>query len=161
MHVVIHVNGYYDWEPVPDGVTVTEADISSLRVKPAHNGGYLMRVSKKADTHTEITLDEGHVISRIWLIRHEQGLVLNRAQGLSTFVSVHHMPHHAHRSWVKSVEIEHDTGPNEALFRSKLEALAAEFGYDFDEMMAAYMTPTTTAQHVTHMSKHFGIKESV
>jgi hypothetical protein len=162
MRVTIGLKGYYHWVDVPPNTQVTEEDKEQKLVRPMANGKWQMRVNLMQDTHMQVHLNEEQVIARIWFVRHEPGLrlVLSRAQGITSFVDAHHMPLCAHSKWATKVEIEADEGPDENLFRTRLEGLAALFGYDFDEMLKAYTTPTTTEQHAAHMSKHFGIKEA-
>lgn len=65
MRITVHLNKYYDWDKVPGDVVVTQADIEAKRVKPAMDGGWLMRVAKETATHTEVHMPESQVIAKI------------------------------------------------------------------------------------------------
>ncbi len=157
MRIVIHVSKYYDWEPVPAGVAVTDADKVAGRVKPSVNGGWVMRVTKSGNTHTEIQMPE-HQVHACALESHlRDKVVLTRAQAVAKYVARDVMPHHAHRSWMTKVET-HDDGPDEALFRAAIKRMA-DVGKiepeDIESLVAAYLTP---ADHAAHLTQHFGIK---
>ena len=66
MHIAVKVSKFYDWEPVPVGVSVTPQDIASEKVKPNAAGGYLMKVTKTppGGTVTEVKLPEEQIIAR-------------------------------------------------------------------------------------------------
>jgi len=157
MRIVIHVHTYYDWEPVPTDVQVTEADIKARRVKPASNGGWVMRVTKKGDTHTQINLPEHQIAALIveGIIRDK--VVHSRADAIAHYLSRHVMPHHAHRNWMKAVETD-DDGPDAVQFRALIDR-HVEAGNieseDVDGLVEAYLRP---AEHARHISNHFGIK---
>ena len=122
MRVVVHVKKFYDWEPVPGDVVVTQADINAERVKPAANdGGWLMKVTKTIKSHTQVNLPEEQIIAKIIhdRTRPEGGRVLTRKQAVAFYLSENVMPHHAHRSWISGVEV-HDDGPDEKLIRAML-----------------------------------------
>jgi len=121
MRVIVHVNKFYDWVPVPADVTVTQADITSEKVKPASGGGWLMKVTQNQPTHTHVQLPEGEIIAKIIhdKCRPEGGRTLTRQQAVAFYLSENVMPHHAHRSFITSFEVE-DDGPDEALMRSML-----------------------------------------
>jgi hypothetical protein len=163
MRIVVHHSKFYDWDPVPEDVVVTQTDIASGKVKPAgRGGGWLMRVTKEMDTHTEIQIPESQVIAKIIhdKTRPEGGRELTRKQAIAFYLSEHVMPHHAHRSWVSKVDV-HDDGPDEALFRAALaphvaaENIAAE---DVDAHVEAYMEPATDKDHIDHLHTHFKVK---
>ena len=122
MRVVVHVKKFYDWEPVPADVVVTPQDISSEKVKPAANGGWLMKVTKTLATHTQVNLPEKQIVAKIIhdRTRPEGGRTLTRKQAVAFYLSENVMPHHAHRSWVTGFEV-HDDGPDEKLAREMLK----------------------------------------
>lgn len=163
MQITVHVNGYYDWEPLPpDAAKPTKADIESRKVKPTGNGdGYLMKVTKKADTHTSITLPESQLIAVIIdeMCRGDRK-PMTRMEAVGRYLSRHVMPHHAHRNWMQEVEV-HDDGANEELFEAKIaEQVKAGNLDELDgpPLLAAYKTPGDPQAHVDHLHVHFGIK---
>jgi hypothetical protein len=121
MRVTVSVKKFYDWEPVPGDVVVTQQDISSEKVKPAANGGWLMKVTKNLETHTQVNLPEEQIIAKIIhdRTRPEGGRVLTRKQAVAFYLSENVMPHHAHRSWITGFEV-HDDGPDEKMARAML-----------------------------------------
>jgi hypothetical protein len=170
MRVTVNVDKYYDWVPVPADVTVTDADIKASRVRPAANGGYLMRVTKTADTHTTCSIDEDTIIA---LIIHEampqQGsMQLSRKEAIGLLLARNIMPHHAHRSFMKSFEVD-DDGPDEAAFKVKVSpytlAIHEASGQplidpsEFDGLLAKYMEKTAPADHVEHLHARFNVKK--
>lgn len=159
MIVVIHLGKYYDWEPTPVGVVPEQADLLAKRVKPGHNGGWLMRVPKIGETHTTISLPEAQIVHLTMQEMIRDRRTLTRSQAVNLYLSRQVMPHHAHRSWMKRVEVD-DDGPDEALFRSMIAKhvdagnLEAE---DVEDMVVAYLAPSSHKESIT---THFGIKES-
>lgn len=161
MIITVHVSGYYDWEPVPADTKVTEADIKAQRVKPAANGGYSMRVSKKGDTHTTISLPESQVVAAIIdeMTRGDKK-AMTRSEAVARYLSRHVMHHHAHKKWMEEVEVS-DSGPDEALFRAELQRHVDAGNIDVldvDSLVAAYLTPATSDSHSDHLHDHFGIE---
>lgn len=161
MMVTIHVSSYYDWEPVPADVVVTDSDIKSGRVKPSGGGGWLMRVTKKGDTQTTVALPEEEVINAIIgeMTRGDK-THLTRAQAVSRYLSRHVLHHHAHRNWFKHIEVDGDQ-PDEALFLAMLAPHIAAGNIeeeDVESLTAAYMTPATNEDHCRHLHQHFGMK---
>jgi len=121
MRVIVHLSKFYDWVPVPADVTVTTSDIQAERVKPASGGGWLMKVTKEATTHTQINLGEHQVIAKIIheKTRPEGGRTFTRRQAVAFYLAENVMPHHAHRLWFTDIKV-HDDGPDLALFRSMM-----------------------------------------
>lgn len=164
MRVVVRHTKFYDWEPVPSDVTVTDADKASGRVKPAgRGGGWLMRVTKEPEggTHTEIHVPEHQVVAKIIhdKCRPEGGRTLSRKQALAMYLSEHVLPHHAHRSWITGFEV-HDDGPDEQLARAMLAehvksgSVPAE---DVEAHLAAYKETADGAAHAAHLCAHFRV----
>jgi hypothetical protein len=111
MRVVVHLAKFYDWVPVPPDVKVAEADVKADRVKPAADGGWLMKVTKEADTYTTVLLPEHQIVAKIIdeKTRSSGGRTLSRKQAVGFYLSEHVMPQHAHRTWIKGFEV-HDDG---------------------------------------------------
>lgn len=173
MRIAVRLNKFYSWEPVPAGVAVSQADISSGRVKPALDGSYLMRVPKPADTVTEVMLPEAAVIAKIIheKCRPEGGRTLSRKQAVAFYLSEHVMPGEAHRTWIKDFEV-HDDGPDEALFRKMLAphtmgAPASEADpngvppniepSEINAHVEAYMDGSDGKAHEAHLRTHFKV----
>jgi hypothetical protein len=172
MRVVAHIHSYYYWEPLPKGVEPTEQDIASRRVKPAANGGYLMRVKRKGDTHVGIFISEGQIIGRIIheLMPNQGCVMMTRQEAIGQVVARNYMPDHAHPSFIKSFEVEdHQDEPDEAAFRLALqpyvEAIHEASGEPLidpeivDDVVAKYMEPATNADHVAHLHARFNVKK--
>jgi hypothetical protein len=122
MRILVHIKKVYDWEPVPADVKVTPADIAAERVKPSASGGWLMKVTKNFATETQVNLSEEQVIAKIIhdKTRPEGGRVLTRKQAIAFYLSENVMPHHAHRSWITSIEVDDLGAPDEPLMRKML-----------------------------------------
>lgn len=169
MNITVHVNGYYDWVPVPADTKVTPEDIRAKRVKPASgpsaNGTipYLMRVSRKGVTHTSITLPEHQIAEMIIQEMIKEKTALTRHEAVGHYLARHVMPHNAHKSWMTGFEV-HDDGPNEELFRKKI-AEHVDAGniedLDVEELVQQYLSNADggSDSHVDHLHKHFGVKK--
>lgn len=165
MRITVHLNRYYDWDPVPDGVQVTEADLASKRAKPANGGGYLMRVAKDAPvgaTHTTVMLPEHELCAMIIAdaIR-DHRTDHTRSSAVANYLARHTMPHHAHRSWIEAIEVE-DDAPDEALIRKMLKP-HVDAGHievdDIEAILKSYLTPLDNDGHADHLHAHFGVKK--
>lgn len=165
MLITVHVNGYYDWEPVPADVLTTTPDfkkaIDQQRVKPGSNGQWLMRVTKKAVTHTDVALPEGQLIAMVIqeMCRGDRQ-PLTRLQCAARYLSRHVMDHHAHKSWFEEFEVN-DDGPDQAMFTARIGEHVACGNISEDDvpaLLAAYLTPIAPGEHVTHFHSHFGVK---
>lgn len=159
MRVTVHVSGFYDWEKIPADVEVKEADIKAKRVKPSNDGGWLMRVSKTADTHTSVMIPESQIIAIIIAEMVRDKIALTRTQALGHYLSRHVMPHHAHKNWMRGFEV-HDDGGDEVLLRAKIDVHVAAGNIDaldVDGIVAAYLAPVDSAKHVDHLHAHFGV----
>jgi hypothetical protein len=162
MRIVVHLSGFYDWEPVPADVEVTDADVKAKRVKPSNDGRWLMRVTKKGDTHTDAHLPENELIELLIhdMIRDRQ--VLDREQAVARYMARHVMPHHAHRAWMKDFDVQ-DDGPDESLFDQMLKPHVAAGNIDqddFEAMREAYTKPADVASHCDVLHGHFGTKKA-
>lgn len=165
MRIFIHVSSFYDWEPVPADVEVTEADIKALRVKPADTGGWLMRVSKSLPngelTHTDVQMPEGELVALIIDDAIKQRNFLNRAEAAGHYVARHVAAHNFHRAWVKSVEALDEGGEPEK-FAAEVDRfvevgrLSAE---DKDDLLERYAEQFTTAELEAFLQKRLGVKK--
>lgn len=156
MIVIVHVKSYYDWEPVPTGVQVTEADKKAKRVKPAANGAWLMRVQKDTNTHTHVALPEAQLIAGIIRDMIHEKIIRTRVEGVANYLSKYVMPHHAHPKWMRDFEISDDRA-DEKLFRAKVEeqVLAGNLEKeDVEDMVEAYLSE---GDHVVQLKKHFKV----
>ena len=170
MRVTVQVSAYYDWERVTPDVEVTPKDIKSGRVKPAANGGYLMRVKKVADTYTQACIAELTVIARII---HEmmpaQGCVPHtRKDAIGQLLARNIMPDHAHPSFMKGFTVE-DDGPDETLFHAMMAPYAAAIheasgqplipAEALQDLLAGYMEKVSPQEHVDHLHAKFNVKK--
>src|SRR6266446_986514 len=133
MNIVVYLNGFYDWEPVPEEVTVTDADVIAKRVKPSSSGGWLMRVSKKQDTYTQIGLGEADICTLIIGDKVRDRVTLTRNQAVARYLARHVMPHHAHKNWMKSFEVS-DNGPNLDLFKKIVNSHVEAGNIDLEDI---------------------------
>jgi hypothetical protein len=171
MRVAVKVSAFYDWKPVPPEVTVTAADIKALKVKPAANGGYLMRVVVRQESVTTCTLAEHTIIA---LIIHEampqQGsLQTSRKEAIGLLLARNFFPHLAHRSFMQGFEVDDDP-PNEDLFRAKIAPYVAAIHEasgaplispeEVEGLVEKYMEKTSTQDHVDHLHMRFNVKKA-
>lgn len=160
--IVMHVNRFYDWEPLPPGSEEpSEKDIQNLRVKPGTNGQWLMRVPKDADTHTTMQITESDVAQHLIRDLVKFKVLRTRQEALVAHIAEMHVGHHAHRKWMKHFEVN-DEGPGESDIEefTKLVDALVEAGRlepeDKDDLLEAYTTPATNEDHVAGMHAHFG-----
>lgn len=113
MLIIAHINRHYDWLPVPADIEVTKEHIEQQKVKQDAGGGWLARVEREADTHVEIGISEDEIVCTILEGVLRDKIVYTRRRAAVIYVARHHMPHHAHRSWIEAFEI-HDDGPTDA-----------------------------------------------
>lgn len=189
MRVIIHVSNHNSWEPVSTDVTVTPQDVAAGRVRPAAQGGFLMRVPRKGDTHVETTLAEHTIIAQIirtYTDKGKQAIILTRAEAVAEYLASEVVPHWTNRKHMKHIEV-HDDGPSEELFRAMIAPhLEADHGRaqgknidaeDVDDLVKAYMTPPKSdhaehhhvegsdhkhglGQHA-HLHRHFKLKAHI
>lgn len=175
MKIVVDVSGYYEWEPVPPDVKVTDADVRARTVKPMQGGGYLMRVPRDQATQVEAHVGEDRVWAMIEQVYIRSGRIITRKEAAATFLNDYVMPQHAHRRHVRSftVEDDHDDAERQAAmveaFRAHLTKLSGIENArtrapiidpgDVDAIVEAYAQPTTSDEHACHMHAHFGVKQ--
>lgn len=164
--IVMHVNRYYDWEPLPPGAAEpTQRDVQSLRVKPGANGQWMMRVPKDADTHTTMHITEDDVAQHLVrdVVRYK--MLRTRREALAHHVAEVHVGHHAHRKWIKRFEASVDAPtPSDVASIEKLVDALVEAGKlepeDKPEILAAYTAPATSDEHVAGLHAHFGVSNA-
>jgi len=106
MRIAIDVKAYYDWMPLPaDAGTPTEDDVRALRVKPQHNGGWLMKVRLDRATTTDISIPESQLKD---LSDHydRQGAPKRRAAIAAWMIEEKVMPHHAHVNDFSKIHVD-------------------------------------------------------
>lgn len=160
MRIVVHVSKYYDWEPLPAGVEPTESDVRALRVKPALDGRWLMRVTRAAETHTTVLLPEHEIVKSAIADKVRNGETLTRHEVVARYLASRVMPHHAHRSWFTRIEVE-DDGPSAELHAEHAQR-HVDAGHiemeDVADMLGAYMVPKTPTELAEHLHAHFGVR---
>lgn len=162
MRIVVHVNKYYDWVPVPSDVQVADTDVRSGLVKPASGGGWSMRVTKEAVSHTTVCIPEAQVIAKIIheKTRPEGGRTFTRRQAVAHYLAEQVMPHHAHRDWITDFEI-HDDGPDEAMCRSMVQTHVDAKNIhqnDLELHVASYIEAADHTAHTAHLRSHFKVE---
>ncbi len=171
MHAILHLNRFYNWEPVPRDVTVTPVDVASGKVMPDRNGGYRMRVVRQGPTFLTCCITESIIIAKIIHektdVRRRAGRTFTRKQAVAHVIMEHLLDGAAEWAWITSVEV-HDDGPDEKLFREMLEPHTKSFHgrtgnlaidpKDVRAHVAAYMEPATAKDHAEHLTQHFGTK---
>ena len=161
MKIVVHVDGFYDWQPVPGHVEVSEADIAAKRVQPSNTGGWLMRVPRREPTYTDVSIPENQILAMMIEGFVRDGIVYTRKQAVGVYMSRYIMPHHAHRAWTRDIEMS-DDGPVEAdamaMFTTHVNA-GTLHEEDLDILMQAYLEPAQQDDHVAHLRKHLCSKK--
>ena len=172
MRIDIHVRAYNDWQPVPEGLKVTEQDVASGRAKPATNGGHVMRVPIAEETVVHAQITEAEIIAQIvhaYVDKGKQGLILTRHEAVAQHLGTSVVPHWTNRKHIKFVMV-HDDGPSEELFLATIKPhLEADHGRapgknidaeDVPEMLEAYLTPFDSEDadhpHVEGLAKDHG-----
>jgi hypothetical protein len=143
MILVAHLKKYYDWDPIPPNVVVTEQDIFSGKVMPGRlKGDYRMKVPKEPlpgrckmhgiCTTRTCTISEGLVCEKIIEEKasvRKAGRTLSRNEAAALILQDHLLTEeHVEWQWLIGFEA-HDDGPSEELLRAKLEPhLVADHG---------------------------------
>lgn len=106
MHIIVDLEGYYDWEPQAEGEPApTEADVIALLFKPGQNGKWLKKVTKAQDTHTEIRLPEAEIQDCLAHFA-RVGTPKTRAKLVAWYLDEKIMPHHASTEHIVDVHVE-------------------------------------------------------
>lgn len=124
MWVIIRLSAFYDWDPIPKGVVVTEQDIAAGKVMPGMDGGYRMRVVKRPPAGTTRTchISEGALVEKIIEEKSDirkAGRTLSRNQAVAALIADQLLPNAAEVDWITGFDV-HDDGPSEELLRAKL-----------------------------------------
>ena len=167
MQITIHINNYYDWEPLPAGVEVTSEDISAKRVKtstatnPDGSPVWLMRVSREGDTTTSVSLPESQIQALIIEAAIRDKRVVGRAEAAALYLGRHVMDHHAHRKWMRSFEVASGEPEPDAFLLSVARHVAAGniSPDDQDDLTDAYNAPATNEDIAAALASHFRVKE--
>lgn len=160
MRLIIHHRKFYDWEPLPSDVEVTDRDIKAGRVKPSAGGSWLYRVTRDQPTYTEVGLPESELIAIIIRDLVRDNVVHDRAEALCRYVARYTLGHHAHGSWISSFELQDDEGPQVAALEAALDehdAVGNVEPEDREQVLAAYAVTHTSAQLVEALCKHFRV----
>lgn len=160
MRIYVHVSKFYDWESLPEGVEPTEADVKSNRVKPALNGGWLMRVPKEMETYTDIQLPEAQLVALIVQDAFKEGNFYDRCEAAGHYLARHVAQHHFHRSWITKIEVQ-DDGPVPEIFEEEFERIRAANHLqveDHEPLLEKYTTEFTTDDLVAAFMARFNVK---
>lgn len=165
MHLIVHVNGFYEWVEVPKDVERNtpewERAVKAGKIKPVANGVWSMQVPKKKDSWVEIAVNEEDVIQCIIqeMTRGDRKH-LTRVQAVTRLMARHTVPQMAHSTHVEEFQIGSDDGPDEKLFK-KLVGEHVDCHnidpLDFDGLLAAYMTPATIDDHHDSLHAHYEV----
>jgi hypothetical protein len=166
MRVTIQHNRHYDWEPVPSDVILTKAEIESEKIRPAADGGYLMKVTKTMNSYTEIFIPEPALFHTLFH-NDVRSLHLTRKQAVALHLNKYILPNHTHQSWMTDISV-HDSGPDERVFKGLLDDHVKAGTIDDTEAaahLAAYMEAPEAESHSDsirqHLMAHFKIKTQV
>lgn len=176
MRVVVHHTEYFEWEPVPPDVTITEADVAAGKVRPAARQmpgtdrlapvNWTMRVAKTAPngTHTEAHVPDEMIFHTLFH-RDVRPLRLSRRQGLALHLAKYVYPERLPTSSITDVEV-HDDGPAVAAVKALLDTHVAAGNIDASEH-AEHMAKFTESHaphkshadaHTEHLRTHFRVK---
>jgi hypothetical protein len=165
MQIIVHVNGFHEWVPVPADVPRdAKFDRALLKgtVKTMMNGEHAMKVPKSLDTHVAIGVAEDDIIQCILqeMTRGDRAH-LTRVQAVTRLISRHVLPHQCHASHVEEFEIGSDDGPDLALF-DKIMSEHVECGnideIDLAPLREAYSAPAALDEHHDHLHAHFRLQ---
>lgn len=127
MHVHIRLSKFYDWDPIPKGVVVTEQDIAAGKVMPGRDGAYRMRVVKipvGGMTKRTCHISEGTLVEKIIEeksdVRKKAGRTLTRHEAVAHLIADQLLEGAAEWDWILGFDVEVDDGPSEELMRAKL-----------------------------------------
>lgn len=161
MRIFVYVNKFYDWDPLPEGIEPTAQDIKSNRVKPALGGGWLMRVSKVAETYTDIQLPELQLVNLLLQDAFKEGVFHDRSEAAGHWLARHIAQHHFHRSWITKIEVM-DDGPVAEIFDAEFERMLQANhlqSEDRDELLEKYTTAYTNDELVAAFTARFDVKK--
>lgn len=163
MRILVHVNKFYDWEPLPADVVPTPADIKANRVKPTATGSWLMRVPKEANTFTDVQIPESEIVSLIIHDAVKEGMFHTRAEAAGHWLGRHIAQHHFHRNWVTKIEAV-DDGPVATLLDAEYQRmLSADLLKEEDRalLFEKYEEVFTNDQLAEHFYTRLGAKKEV
>jgi hypothetical protein len=134
MQIHLDVSGFYDWVPIPPGVTVTDDDKARGLVKEMHVGGWSMKVERKLDTQHAMGIPEYAVCDRL------VGLALKGEDACREDVvaelAKHSMKQHVAKRHMKSLVV-HDEGPQADVMKAALRNRGVD-GSRADAILAGY-----------------------
>ena len=170
MRVTVHHTRFYEWDPVPEDVLLTEQDVLSGKIRPAArqlpgkprlwHGNWDMRVTRELDTHTEFHVDEATIFHALFH-KDVRALRLTRRQAVALLLSKYAVPERFPEAPATDVMV-HDDGPDEAVFRSLISAHLASGLLNqaqHDEHVSKYLETHSdhSAAHEEHLRGHFGL----
>ncbi len=165
MQIIVHVNGFNEWVPVPADVDTNTASfkkgLATGIVKATMNGGFSMKCPKVLDTHVEVHAQEDDIVQcAIQEMTRGDRQYLNRMQCVARLLSRHVLPHQCHTSHIEEFEIAGDDGPDVAIF-DKLISEHIECGNlaeaDREPMLAAYTEEASYEDHQDLLHTHFRV----
>jgi len=171
MRVVFYHSQYYEYDPVPDDVAVTQADVDARLVIPSaahpvpdkpflHPANWRMRVTKDLATHTVVNIPESNIFHTAFH-KHVRPMRLTRRQAVALHLDKDVVPERFPRESITSIEVE-DDGPHEETHRALLDPHLANGKID-DAGHAEHLAALTehhddhSHAHGRHLAKHFGV----
>lgn len=166
MQIVVHVNGFNEWVPVPKSVArdaAFEKAILNGKVKPSVNEEFTMKVHKPIETHTVVHVGEADVIQcMLQEMTRGDRVYLTRVQAVTRLLARHILPHWCRPTDVQEFQISQDDGPDVVLFHKVLDEHVACGNLtteDLAEMLATYTEPADADDHHDHLHAHFRVKD--
>lgn len=170
MRITVHHTRYYEWEPVPEDVILTEQDVLAGKVRPAArqipnkprlwSGNWDMRVTREADTYSEFHVDEASIFHAMFH-RDVRSLRLSRKQAVALLLSKYAIPERFPEATATDVTV-HDDGPHEDTIRNLLaphlaSGLVNQAQHDEHVSKLLEHHPHHGKAHEKHLRAHFGL----
>lgn len=177
MHIVAHVTQHYNHESVPADFDMKSAEFATAlkdgRVKPAARGGFLVRVTRKVETHVHGAIPENEIMQRILhhALPQNGSQVMSRKEAAADYFTVRQLPSHALPTWVTRFEVHDDHKPDEAEFRAFLAPYVATThaqtgdpivpGEMVEPLVRAYLEESDALALQTHLHSRFKLPPPV
>lgn len=139
MRVHVEISGYYDWEPAPENMVVTQEDVNALKVKQMADGEWHIRVTKDVDhlrpehRYHDVGIHEEMLCQRLAALEF-LGREPSRREVIAEILR-DNFRHHLHRSHLVKINL-HEDGPQPELYKACLLAAGVK---QVDEALDRYM----------------------
>lgn len=158
MQIHVEQSTFYDWVPLPAGKVPTPADINHQRVRQMADGGWRMRVSREANTHTACGLHEFAICQEMIREEHD-GDSPSRAWAATVLFKLQMRGHGAVQGF-RSLAVQ-DDGPQPGIMKERLEVAVKDGLIDqlqADALFANYVGNTSDV--AAQMRNFFGLPAS-